>query len=78
MSFSKIDSFACHDWEKVKVTEMGHVTEVLYMAFKNDIPRILKLDKDHYVVIGPDGDIRDEQNRQNEQPTNRQMGNKRV
>lgn len=57
MSFSKIDSFACHDWEKVKVTEMGHVTEVLYMAFKNDIPRILKLDKDHYVVIGPDGDI---------------------
>lgn len=53
----KIPSFSCRDWNTVKVTEMGNVTEVLYMAFKNDIPRILKLDKDHYVVVGPDGNI---------------------
>lgn len=55
MAVDRISSFAIADNNIVKLTEMGHVTELLYMSHRNSFQRILKLDKDHYVVLGPDG-----------------------
>lgn len=52
---SRVDSFAISDHEKVKVTEMGNVIELLYMSFANTQVRIRKLDKDHYILVDPSG-----------------------
>lgn len=55
MALGKVEPRLIHNFEIVKVTEMGFVTELMYTSFHNDIPRIRKLDKDHYIVLGPDG-----------------------
>lgn len=55
MAVSKTDLIQISECEVVKMTEMGFVTELLYMSFRNDVPRIRKLDADHYIVLGPDG-----------------------
>lgn len=56
MAVEHISSFPIGDVDKVKVTEMGHVVEVLYLSFRNSKASIRKLDKDHYIIIGPDGE----------------------
>ena len=49
--YDRVGTFAISDHEKVKVTEMGNVIEVLYMSFMNAKVRIRKLDKDHYILV---------------------------
>ena len=56
MAFDRLPSIPLGDYDRVKVTEMGNVVELLYMSFKNDLPRIRKLDKDHYIVINERGE----------------------
>lgn len=51
MAIEKVDMVPILDGEPVKMTEMGFVTELLYMRLWNDGPRIRKLDKDHYVCL---------------------------
>lgn len=53
--YDRVGNFAISDHEKVKVTEMGNVIEVLYMSFMNTKVRIRKLDKDHYILVDEDG-----------------------
>lgn len=51
----RFGNFAIPDHQKVKVTEMGNVIELLYTSFANTQVRIRKLDKDHYILVDPDG-----------------------
>lgn len=55
VAVDKVAPRLIYNTDSVKVTEMGFVTELMYSSFHNDIPRIRKLDTDHYIVLGPDG-----------------------
>lgn len=55
VSVSRISTLAIGSDNVVKITEMGYVTELLYSSYRNSFQRILKIDKDHYYVLGPDG-----------------------
>lgn len=52
---SKVETIAISDHQTVKVTEMGNVIELLYVSFANTQVRIRKLDKDHYILVDPQG-----------------------
>lgn len=56
MAFDRLPSISLGDYDRVKVTEMGNIIELLYMSFKNDLPRIKKLDKDHYIILNDRGE----------------------
>ena len=47
----RFGNFVIPDNQKVKVTEMGNVIELMYMSFANSKVRIRKLDKDHYILV---------------------------
>lgn len=51
----RFGNFVIPDHEKVKITEMGNVIELMYMSYANTQVRIRKLDKDHYILIDADG-----------------------
>lgn len=47
----RIDNIQLAENNLVKVTEMGNITEVMWMAKKNEKARIKKLSKDSYVIL---------------------------
>lgn len=51
MPLEKLEHFEPWRGSPVKVTEMGWVTEIMYMSGQNAVPRIRKLDSDHYIVL---------------------------
>ena len=40
-------------WDKVRVFKCGHVVEMSYVQGLNDKATVLRIDKDHYIVVGP-------------------------
>lgn len=51
MEIKNIDKYSISDDCMVKVTEMGNVTEIMYLERKNNKATIQRLDKTHYMKI---------------------------
>lgn len=51
MEINTINDFTINPYSTVKVTEMGNVTEIMYMEKRNTGQTVKKLDKDNYLVI---------------------------
>lgn len=58
MEFEKLENPKISPSALVTVTDMGHLQEVQYLERKNDKATIIKIDKDHYCVVGS-GDIKE-------------------